>query len=85
MPVITVSGPALSLEKKRELVKDLTEAASKIMDIPKEAFVVLVSENPQENVGVGGMLLADKKHDCSGESPSEKPKRGGCRRKKTEA
>ncbi len=85
MPVITVSGPALSLEKKRELVKDLTEAANKIMDIPKEAFVVLVSENPQENVGVGGMLLADKKQDCSGEAPAGKPKRGGCRRKKTEA
>ncbi|MDI3532469.1 MAG: 4-oxalocrotonate tautomerase [Synergistaceae bacterium] len=49
------------------------------MDIPKEAFIVLVSENPQENVGVGGMLLADKKQDCSGEAPAEKPKRSGSR------
>ncbi len=55
------------------------------MEIPKEAFVALVSQNPQENAGVGGMLLADKKQPCSGEAPAEKPKRGGCQRKKTEA
>jgi len=30
------------------------------MGIPKEAFVVLINENPHENVGVGGVLLADR-------------------------
>lgn len=52
MPVITVNGPALSLEKKRELVKDLTEVASRVIGVPEEVS-------------------------------AEKPKRGGCRRKKS--
>ena len=53
------------------------------MDVPEEAFVVLVNENPQENVGVGGILLADRKQSCE-ESIEVKPKRSGCRKRKTE-
>lgn len=83
MPVIIVNGPALSLEKKRELIKGLTEVASRVMNVPEEAFVVLVNENPQENVGVGGILLADRKQSCE-ESIEVKPKRSGCRKRKTE-
>lgn len=81
MPVITVNCPVLDVEKKRELVKGFTEIASNVMGIPKEAFVVLINENPHENVGVGGALLADREKGCE-EAPEEKPKRGGCRRKK---
>ena len=64
MPVITVNCPALDVEKKRELVKGFTEIASSVMGIPKEAFVVLINENPHENVGVGGVLLADRGKSC---------------------
>ncbi|WP_273702193.1 hypothetical protein [Acetomicrobium sp.] len=46
--------------------------------IPKEAFVVLINENPHKNVG--GASLADREKGCE-EAPEEKLKIGGCRRK----
>ncbi len=58
MPVITVEGPALTVEKKRELVKRLTNVAVDVYQI--ERIVVLIRENPPENVGVEGTLVADR-------------------------
>lgn len=60
MPVITVEGSKLSKEQKSNLVKELTASAARIMNVPEQAFVVLVKENDRENIGVGGQLLADK-------------------------
>ena len=60
MPVITLDGPALSLEKKEKLVKEFTQLASEITNIPKEAFVVFIKENPYENMGQGGILISEK-------------------------
>lgn len=60
MPVINLEGTKLSKEQKSELVKELTSLAANIMNIPKQAFVVLIKENDNENIGVGGQLLADK-------------------------
>ncbi|GFZ33163.1 4-oxalocrotonate tautomerase [Clostridium zeae] len=60
MPVITVEGTKLNKEQKSKLVKDLTTSAAKIMNVPEQAFVVLVKENDKENIGVGGQLLTDK-------------------------
>ena len=45
MPVITIEASTLSHEVKERLAKELTDAASQITDIPKEAFVVIVKEN----------------------------------------
>ena len=59
MPTIIVEGPPISVEKKRELVKKLTEAASEIYGI--KHITVLIKENPPENVGVNGELLLDRK------------------------
>lgn len=61
MPVITVDGPALSKEKKAELVKTISQTASKIMNLPVEAIVVIIREVDAENVGVGDCLLCDLK------------------------
>ncbi len=58
MPTITVEGPPLAIDSKRELVRRLTEAATEIYQIPH--ITVLIKENPPENVGVGGQLLADR-------------------------
>jgi 4-oxalocrotonate tautomerase len=58
MPVINVDGPPLTTEKKRELVKRLTDAAVDIYKI--ENIVVFIRENPPENVGVNGVLVADR-------------------------
>jgi 4-oxalocrotonate tautomerase len=59
MPTITVDGPIIkSLDKKRKLVKRLTEVAVEVYGI--DNIVVLIRENPPENVGIKGELIADK-------------------------
>ncbi|MGI6036897.1 MAG: 4-oxalocrotonate tautomerase DmpI [Limnochordia bacterium] len=60
MPVIFFYGPKLGTDKKRELVRDFTNAASQATGIPPSAFVVTLHELDPEDVGVGGELLADK-------------------------
>jgi len=59
MPTITVEGPQLGVDKKRELVKKLTQAAVDVYNI--EHIIVLIKENPPENVGLSGELLADRR------------------------
>lgn len=59
MPTIMVEGPPISVEQKRRLVKQLTEAAVEVYRI--EHITVLIRENPPENVGVSGQLLADRR------------------------
>ena len=61
MPVITIEGALMNVEQKRKLAKVLTREAAEIMKAPEGAFIVLLKENSTENIGVGGMLLADKK------------------------
>jgi len=59
MPLIQVDGPPIDIEKKRRLVKELTDVAVKIYEI--EHITVLIRENQAENVGANGELIADKK------------------------
>ena len=58
MPTITIEGPPISIERKRALVERLTETAAEIYQI--EHITVLIKENPPENVGVAGQLIADR-------------------------
>ncbi|TET21562.1 MAG: 4-oxalocrotonate tautomerase [Candidatus Stahlbacteria bacterium] len=58
MPLIQIDGPPIDIEKKRRLVKELTDVAVKIYEI--EHITVLIRENPPENVGANGELIADK-------------------------
>ena len=61
MPTITVEGPPIEeLERKRQLVKDITEAATKTFGLSKEVIVVVIKENPPDNVSVGGRLIIDR-------------------------
>ena len=61
MPNINIEGPEIAdLDKKRALVKELTDAATKAYGLPRETIVVLIKENSLENVGVGGKLIIDK-------------------------
>ncbi|MEW5899030.1 MAG: 4-oxalocrotonate tautomerase DmpI, partial [Bacillota bacterium] len=50
MPVITLYGPKLTKEQKAEIVKLFTEAASKVTNIPAQAFIVQIQEMDRENV-----------------------------------
>lgn len=60
MPVITLEAAALTKDQKRELVRSLTETASRITGIPERAFIVTIHENAGDNIGVGGELLSDR-------------------------
>ena len=61
MPNITIEGPVLKdIGRKRKLVEEMTDAAVKAYDLPREAIVVLIKENRPENVGVGGKLIIDR-------------------------
>lgn len=61
MPVITLELPKISKEQKQTLAKELTDVATKITGLPRDAFYIFLKENELENVGVGGILLSDKK------------------------
>ena len=61
IPVITVEGPKLSKEQKAELVKEISETASRVMNIPVEAMITIIREVESENVGTGNILLCDRK------------------------
>ena len=61
MPVITLEAGKLNKEQKSQLVKEFTNAASKVMNVPEQAFIVLLKENEQDNIGFGGQLLSERK------------------------
>jgi len=63
MPVITVDGPKIEVERKRALVRKLTDAAVEVYAMGKEHIIVLIRENPPENVGSGGQLIADRRKE----------------------
>ena len=66
MPSIQIEGPFIKdLDKKRELIREMTDAAVnvKAYGLPEEVIVVLIKQNAPENVGVGGSLLADRMAD----------------------
>ena len=59
MPIIQIDGPPIAeIERKRELVKRITDVATDIYKI--EHIIVLIRENKPENVGTEGELIADK-------------------------
>lgn len=62
MPTVVIDGPPIcDMDKKRLLVKELSEAAAKAYGLPVDVMVVLIRENTPDNVGTGGVLLFDKK------------------------
>ena len=62
MPTITVEGPPIKdLDRKRQLVRQLTDVAVEVYRI--KHIVVLIGENAPENVGVNGELILDRKEE----------------------
>ena len=61
MPVITIAGnDTITLEKKREMVKKVSETVAEAYGLPIEAITVLVPPYAKEDIGVAGGLLSDK-------------------------
>ena len=62
MPNISIEGPPIGdVDKKRILIHEVTNAATKAYGLPQETIVVLIKENSPENVGVAGKLIIDRK------------------------
>ena len=61
MPTIFFYGPKMEKEKKKEMIRSFTETASSLTGIDKSAFVVYLQESNPENVGVGGILLEERR------------------------
>jgi 4-oxalocrotonate tautomerase len=61
MPTIFFYGPKMEKEKKKEIIKSFTDTASKLTGIDRSAFVVYLQESSPENVGVGGILLEERR------------------------
>ena len=62
MPNISIEGPVIEdVDKKRTLVQELTDAATKAYGLPQETIVVVIKENSPENVSVAGKLIIDRK------------------------
>lgn len=61
MPTVTVEGPSIKdLERKRSLTSEITDALEKAYGLPRDVYVVVIKENPPENVCVGGEMVCDR-------------------------
>ncbi|MFF4954330.1 4-oxalocrotonate tautomerase DmpI [Streptomyces chattanoogensis] len=60
MPTVTVQQAPRSVELKRELVKQITDAFVDAYKIPAETVTVWIQETPADSWGSAGKLTADK-------------------------
>lgn len=61
MPVITLEGGKLSREQKRDLIHRFTLVASEVTSIPPQFFTVLIREQEDANLGLGGETVEEIK------------------------
>jgi len=61
MPTVTIEGPPLSLARKRKLVSALSRLISRAYKWPAKRLIIVIHENPDQNVARGGRLLCDRK------------------------
>ncbi|WP_055568567.1 4-oxalocrotonate tautomerase DmpI [Streptomyces atriruber] len=60
MPVVTVQQGPRTVELKRELVRQITDAFVDAYKIPAESVQVWIHETPTDSWGAAGKLTADK-------------------------
>ena len=61
MPSIIFESGQLTGPVKEQLIAQLTEVSAKITGIPKEYFLMTIREQPDENISMGGMSVANIK------------------------
>jgi 4-oxalocrotonate tautomerase len=60
MPLVIVAADeGRTIEQKRGLVKDITDAVCKNFDVPPQAVSIMIREGKKENRGRGGKLAID--------------------------
>ena len=62
MPVVEIAGNnGISIEKKREMIKKVSEIVAEAYGLPVETVTVLVTGFNPDDIGAGGKLLSDRK------------------------
>ena len=57
MPVLMVNMLKMdSVESKKKLVREITDVVERICQVPRPSILVILREDPPENVGIGGSL-----------------------------
>jgi 4-oxalocrotonate tautomerase len=59
MPVITVAIHPIDQDQKKHLIKELTETAVKITNVPADKYVVFIDEYENEAIGLAGKTRAE--------------------------
>lgn len=57
MPYITIESGHLTNEQKEQLITQLTDVSSAIMNVPKEFFSITIKEFDDSNFGIGGRTI----------------------------
>jgi 4-oxalocrotonate tautomerase len=61
MPEIYVHAvEGRTLDQKRSLVKDITDAVVRNFKVPPEAVMVQIMESPKDSKAKGGVLFSDR-------------------------
>ena len=61
MPLLTVKVlEGKTIEQKRALVKDITEAVVKDFEVPASAVTIDIVDLSKENLAIGGTLFTDR-------------------------
>jgi len=60
MPLIRVDMlEGRTPEQKRELIRELTETTSRVLDVPRERIRVVLYEVPKTHWGIGGTPVSE--------------------------
>jgi 4-oxalocrotonate tautomerase len=59
--VVIYAVEGRTAEQKRGLVKDITAAVVKNLNVPVDAVVITIAESSKENKAKGGVLFSDMK------------------------
>ena len=61
MPVITIESGKLSNEQKQRVITEISDKMTEITHIPKNYMTVIIHENEDMNMGVGGESVSEIK------------------------
>lgn len=59
MPHLTIKIPKISIEKKRLMVREITDTILKYTNVRPEDITIELAHPDLENVAVGGVLRSD--------------------------
>jgi 4-oxalocrotonate tautomerase family enzyme len=60
MPTVIIEGPPLAIRRKRRLAEAVTRLVAQAYDWPEDNVILVLHENPDQNVARGGRLLSDR-------------------------